>query len=317
MERALQATSSGMPIREASKSFGVPKPTLHDRISGRVQPGVRSGAPRYLDEEEEEEMVRWLEGCAAIGYAKSVRGIRGAIVGAKNNLSSSVVVSHGWWDRFRARHPHLTLRTGEALACHRAISTNQAVINKYFDLLEEVFINNDLTKRPHLIFNADETGLPLQHRPGKRVAVRGQKHVLVINSGNKTHISVLTCASTSGYAIPPMVIFQRKTLTPQLTLREVPGTIYGLSASGWIDRELFQECFHRHFTRPLLLLLDGHSSHYNIECIHEAALEGVIIFCLPPHMTHITQHWMSQPSTASRRIGIMSVISICQLIQED
>ena len=62
----------------------------------------------------------------------------------------------------------------------------------------------------------------------------------VINSGNKAHISVLACSSASGYAIPPMVIFQRKTLTPQLTLNEVPGTIYGLSASGWVDRELFK-----------------------------------------------------------------------------
>lgn len=92
-----------------------------------------------------------------------------------------------------------------------------------------------------------------------------------------------------------MVVFQRKTLVPQLTTGEVPGTIYGLSASGWMDRELFQEWFHHHFlqhvpaSRPLLLLLDGHSSHYSLECIREASLEGVIIFCLPPHTTHITQ----------------------------
>ena len=211
----------------------------------------------------------------------------------KSNIPH-VVVSHGWWDRFRARHPNLTLRTGESLAYHRAVSTNRIIIDKYFDLLEEVLLSNDLTARPHLLYNADETGLPLQHRPGKRIAVRGQKHVHVVNSGNKTHISVLACVSASGYAIPPMVVFQRKTLIPQLTTGEVPGTIYGLSASGWMDRELFQEWFHRHFlqhvpaSRPLLLLLDGHSSHYSLECIREASLEGVIIFCLPPHTTHIT-----------------------------
>ena len=131
----------------------------------------------------------------------------------------------------------------------------------------------------------------LQHRPGKRVAVRGQKHVHVVNSGNKAHISLLACVSASGYAIPPMVIFQQKTLTPHLTTQEVPGTIYGLSASGWMDRELFQEWFHRHFlqhvpsSRPLLLVLDGHSSHYSLEFIREATLEGVIVFCLPSHTT--------------------------------
>ena len=164
------------------------KSTLHDRLSGRVQPGAVPGACRYLDYEEE-EIVRWLEGCASIGYAKNVRevrGIVGAIVAAKNNLEN-IVISHGWWDQFRACHPHLTLRTGESLAYHRAISTNRNIIDKYFDLLEEVLLSNNLISSPHLVYNIDETGLPVQHRPGKRVAVRGQKHVHVVNSGNKTH----------------------------------------------------------------------------------------------------------------------------------
>ena len=72
------------------------------------------GAPKYLDDEEEEELVRWVEGCAQIGYAKSVKEVRavvGAIVAAKNNLDCAVV-RHGWGDRFRSRHPHLTLRMG-------------------------------------------------------------------------------------------------------------------------------------------------------------------------------------------------------------
>ena len=88
-----------MSVRQAAAQFGVPKSTLHDCISGRVLPGAIPGAPRYLDDEEEEELVRWLEGCAEIGYAKSVRevrGIVGAIVAMKQNVDS-VVISHGWW----------------------------------------------------------------------------------------------------------------------------------------------------------------------------------------------------------------------------
>ena len=162
MENALQAVNE-MTVREAAAQFGVPKSTLHDRISGKVQPGSVYGPPRYLDEEEEEELVRWIEGCAQIGYAKSVREIR-AIVGAivaKKNALDSMVVSHGWWDHLRQRHPHLTLRSGEGLAYCCAVSTNRVVIDKYFDLLEVVLTckSNNLTKKPHLIFNADETGM--------------------------------------------------------------------------------------------------------------------------------------------------------------
>ena len=42
--------------------------------------------------------------------------------------------------------------------------------------------------------------------------MRGQKHVNVITSGNKTNITVLACVSANGYALPPMVIYSRKSL---------------------------------------------------------------------------------------------------------
>ena len=205
---AFPGWSQGMSVREEAEQFGVLKLTLRDHISGRVQPGAAPGTPRYLDKEEEKEVVRWLEGCASIGFAKTVKEVRsivGATVVSKNKLEN-IVVSYGWWDRFRARHPHLTLRTGESLAYHCATGTNPAIIDKYFDLLE-VFSSNNLFSRPHLIFNAYETGLPLQHCPGKRVAVRGQRHVHVINSGNKAH-TVLACTSASGTSCHPWWCFR-------------------------------------------------------------------------------------------------------------
>ena len=62
-----------------------------------VESSARGGAPHYLDDEEEEELVRWLEGCAEMGCTKSIREVRaivGAIVARKMNVDS-MVVSHG------------------------------------------------------------------------------------------------------------------------------------------------------------------------------------------------------------------------------
>ena len=92
-----------------------------------------------------------------------------------------------------------------------------------------------------------------------------------------------------------MVIFDRKTLKPELTYGEVPGTMYGLSKNGWIDSELFELWFTHHFLpnvpplRPLLLIMDGHSTHYQPSVVRLAAAEKVILFCLPPNTTHLTQ----------------------------
>uniref|UniRef100_A0A1X7TTT4 DDE-1 domain-containing protein n=1 Tax=Amphimedon queenslandica TaxID=400682 RepID=A0A1X7TTT4_AMPQE len=59
--------------------------------------------------------------------------------------------------------------------------------------------------------------------------------------------------------------------------------------------ELFKGWFHDHFlkhavsARPLLLLLDGHSTHYNPDVIRLAKQNDVIIITLVPHTTHEMQ----------------------------
>ena len=71
---------------------------------------------------------------------------------------------------------------------------------------------------------------------------------------------------------------------------------YGYSKKGWMDLELFHDWFSNHFLcyapseRPLLLLMDGCSSHFCPDIIKIAASEQVIIlFVLPPHTTQVMQ----------------------------
>ena len=298
MERAVRDVKTGaLGLRRAALEYDIPKSTLSDYVQEKSQLGVSSGPSRFLSCEEEEEVVNWIAGCAEIGWAKSVKEIRrvvSTIVSYK--CGYAVNVSPGWWDKFRKRHPELVMRTAEKLAYKRAVAVNKDIIDHYFDLLESTLKENGLLERPPLIFNADESGMPLCPQAGKRVGVRGAKRVYCVSSGVKTQITVLCCASASGQAIPPLVIFKRANLLTSLTIGQVPGTAYGLNPkSGWIDGEIFRDWFNKHFleyapaTRPLLLLLDGHSSHYEPNFIREAASKGVIVFCLPPNTTHVCQ----------------------------
>ena len=108
-------------------------------------------------------------------------------------------------------------------------------------------------------------------------------------------ITILACANAAGAVIPPMVIFEGKRLNAEWTKGEVPCTLYGMSDKGWTDMELFSYWMKDLFlpsippTRPVLLLLDGHSSHYEPETIHYAASQDVVVLCLPPHTTHVSQ----------------------------
>ena len=169
------------------------------------------------------------------------------------------------------------------------------MLDQYFDLLEKTIEDNGLADKPCQIFNIDETGMPLDPKALKGVYRRGEKNPVMMSSGDKAQITVVGCVNAAGLCLPPMVIWDRKTLSLELCEGEIPGTVYGLSDRGWIDQELFDMWFSNHFlryapgARPLLLLLDGHSSHYCPETIRLAAAEQVIMFALPPNTTHLTQ----------------------------
>ena len=156
---------------------------------------------------------------------------------------------------------------------------------------------------PGQIYNVDETGIPLDHHLPKVVGRKGKRKIRCLVTGNKAQITVVACVSASGQAIPFYVIFDTKQLNHAWTKGEVPGTRYGLSNKGWIDNVVFKDWLENHFikhavaSRPLLLLLDGHSSHYVLDTlkfakekdIKFAKEKDIIIFCLPPHITHASQ----------------------------
>ena len=168
-------------------------------------------------------------------------------------------------------------------------------MDDYFDQLKKTLEKNNLMKNPSQIYNVDETGMPLDHHPPKVVAVKGQKKVRSRTSGNKSQVTVIACVSATGHVLPPFVIFDAKQLNMEWTKGEVTGTRYGLSSTGWVDTELFKDWLVTHFLtnavggRPLMLVLDGHSTHYQPELIKYARQHDVILFCLPPHTTHESQ----------------------------
>ena len=117
--------------------------------------------------------------------------------------------------------------------------------------------------------------------------MKGTKKVRYRQSGRKGQVTIVV-----RHAITPMVIFDAKRLNPAWTEGEFPGTKYSLSDSGWITSDLFEAWLCEHFiqhavsARPLLLVLDGHSTHYQPQLLRVAKEFDIIILCLPPHTTH-------------------------------
>ena len=80
---------------------------------------------------------------------------------------------------------HLSLRKGDATANVRMDCLSRETMKQYFNLLKDVLEKNALMESLGQIYNVDETGMPLDHRPPKIVTQRGQKKVRCRTSGNK------------------------------------------------------------------------------------------------------------------------------------
>jgi len=166
------------------------------------------------------------------------------------------------------KQPQLALRKGDPIANIHMECTTKETIEEYFHLLKSTLTENDLLNKPNHIYNVDEMGMPFDHHPPKVVTCRGQKKVRSRTSGNKAKVTVIACVSATGQAITPFVIFDAKMLNHDWTKGEVPGTRYGLSAKGLVDTYLFKKWLKNHLLEhavpglPLLLILDGHGSHY-------------------------------------------------------
>jgi len=195
------------------------------------------------------------------------------------------------------RHPLLTRRKPEGTASIRHRQMNKVYVGKYFSALKSVIDTNNLHSKLHNVWNMDETGMVLEHRPTAVLARRGSRYLQSRTSGNRELITVIACVSAAGKALPPHMIVKGKSwlvLNGFDTEKAPPGTVMSVSDSGWTKQGIaalwFSEVFLKNIgsERPQLLVLDGHDSHCYVEFIEKAMAENIILVELPSH----TSHWL-------------------------
>nr|XP_047125617.1 uncharacterized protein LOC124807611 isoform X2 [Hydra vulgaris] len=97
---------------------------------------------------------------------------------------------------------------------------------------------------PSNLFNVDESGLSICHKPGKIVALKGKHSVGGLTSSERSKtITIVCCQSASGFFVPPMLIYPRIRVKPEFLDKAPIGSISGGSKNGWITTELFEIWF--------------------------------------------------------------------------
>ena len=220
----------------------------------------------------------------------------------KNNFNqASQRAGKDWLNGYLKRHPAISMRIPEPTSIQRAMGFNKPKVDRYMKLLEATIFDESGNRAINEgnIFNVDESGFTICHKPGKVLAKKGKKGVGAITSAERgKNVTVVACISATGVYIPPMMIFPRVRMKPELLDGSPPDTVGYANKSGWINAELF-ECWLDHFiatvqpshrTSKVLLILDGHSSHTkSVQLIEKAKANNIIIISLPSHCTHRLQ----------------------------
>ena len=142
----------------------------------------------------------------------------------------------GWYEGFMSRHVNLTLRVPQPLSYARAVSGNKDAMDDFFAKLGAIYGRLNLISKPSQIYNADETGVTIVHKPSKVIAQIGRRNVSSLTSADrgKTH-TTLSCVSASGQVLPPYMIYPRKRPVPEkMRDNAYPDTVFNVSANGWI-----------------------------------------------------------------------------------
>ena len=301
MIAAIEAVREGrMSQRQACTTFEVPRCTLQVRLSGKTQVGAKSGHPTLFSIEQEEKLVDFACNRARMGIGFGRKQFLKYAGDFANK--HKVGLKHGrpslkWWRRLKLRHKRLTLRQPEGTAAVRHQCMDQEKADKYFTCLNNVMHEADLLSKPASIWNMDETGIQLDHKPGLIVAQKGSKYLHSRTSGNRETITIIAAVNAAGAAIPPHVIVKgktRKSLNSFNTLAAPTGTTWSWSDSGWTKQGIALLWFTESFLpnigpeRPQLLILDGHESHNFVELIDVAVQNNIHIIELPAH----TSNWL-------------------------
>lgn len=305
IQKALKAIDDGMPIRKAATKFQIPRATLQFRRSDKFKKTGHGPAP-VLTKDEETALVEWIFECHRKGFPRRKEDVLYSVkhfldMKPRANPFTNNCPGNGWYKSFLNRHPQLASRTAEFVTkASSNISPND--LKKWFSEIEEYLKEKGyfhILQDPSRIFNGDETNFYLCPKNSKVLAPRGTSNVYEVeNASSKSNITVMFTFSATGLLTPPMVIFPYKRL-PNYIIQSVPEE-WGIGATetGWMRSETFYEYISNVLYNfllksgtifPIILFLDGHSTHLTLQRSNLCQNLQIILICLYPNATRILQ----------------------------
>lgn len=199
-----------------------------------------------------------------------------------------------WVSCFLKCHPDLSLRDSQVIKCARNEISMENLRKFFIEYMKHVI---ERKASPDHIINMDETGFSQKSRQTKVIVVKGSRNVWIKSAQCNFHLTSVACASATGFVCPPLYILPGERVTRDvLDDCDVPGAAITTAPRGFMNSMGFIRWL-RYFSdavpvavqRPLILVYDGCSSHYNDEIVREAVRLKNFLVLLPANATHLLQ----------------------------
>lgn len=302
LEEIKQKIAEGFSKRSIAREMGINEATLRKRLKKDTVPKslgrFETDIPKNM-EEELAQQVRNLD-LRFYGITKKDLKIAAYKFAEANKLQhrfnkNKQVAGESWIKGFCHRNK-ITLRQPEKCSMGRIMGFNKVQVNRFFENLKTLYEKRKYL--PSSIYNMDETGLStVPNKLPKILTSKGKKLVGKVASAERGQlVTAVCCFSATGIYIPPAMIFPRKRMKDELFLNAPVGTSKMISESGFINKELFcQWLVHfKNYSKPsadnpVLLILDNHSSHRDLDAIQFCRKNHIDLLSIPPHASHRMQ----------------------------
>ena len=286
--------------RQAAKEFSVPRSTLQKLLDGKTHIGAKPGKKPLLGNEIENRLVDYAVNRAAmgIGFGKKQFLDYATQLASKHKIKFKAgKPSEKWWRLMKKRNARMRLRKPEPTAAVRHMCMDFKKVQHYFEALHGLLQKTGASECPKRIWNMDETGLQLEHKPRRVLAQKGVRYLHARTSGKREMLTVIACVNAAGDRIPPHIIAKGKTIKALhgFDVQSAPqGTTWSVSSSGWTKQGIARLWFEQSFLanigdeRPQVLIVDGHDSHNFVELVEIAMANKIEIVELPAH----TSNWL-------------------------
>lgn len=257
----------------------------------KTKRAMRGNKPRWQDLENEMEDLVTTQRDSCRGVSTVQIRMKAKEVAEKNGIAD-FQGGPSWALRFM-RRKHLSLRTRTTVA-QKLPADHEEQVTSFREFVSRK--SQEFNFDADHVLNMDEVPLTFDIPMNRTVDNKGNKTVTIRTTGHeKTHFTVVLACAASGYKLPPMIIFKRKTQPKEKFPRSI---VIECNAKGWMNCEVMAswitKCYQRRpdgffHTKKAVLVLDSMRAHIAPDVKDAIKNQNTIPAVIPGGLTKVLQ----------------------------